>query len=130
MPPATSASVIRRIGGEAQSLSLRPAAALKDARAAWRLATKGGAECLGRDDCGTLEVGKCADVALFKIDDLAHAGMADPLAGLALAAPARAEAVVVNGRVVVRGGRLVTADEDEVTRDIATASRRLAHARQ
>src|SRR5882757_4376268 len=36
MPPATSASVIRRIGGEAQSLSLRPAAALKDARAAWR----------------------------------------------------------------------------------------------
>jgi ergothioneine biosynthesis protein EgtB len=36
MPPATSSSVIRRIGGEAQSLSLRPAAALKDARAAWR----------------------------------------------------------------------------------------------
>ena len=101
-----------------------------DARAAWRLATKGGAECLGRDDCGTLEVGKCADVALFKIDDLAHAGMADPLAGLALAPPARAEVVVVNGRVVVRGGRLVTADEDEVTRDIATASRRLAPARQ
>jgi cytosine/adenosine deaminase-related metal-dependent hydrolase len=97
-----------------------------DARAAWRLATKGGADCLGRDDCGTLEVGKCADVALFRIDDLAHAGMADPLAGLVLAPPARAEAVVVNGKVVVRGGRLLTADEDEVARDIAAAGKRLA----
>jgi len=99
-----------------------------DARGAWRLATAGGAACLGRDDCGTLEVGKCADVALFRVDDLAHAGMADPLAGLALAPPARAEAVVVNGKVVVRDGRLLTADEDEVARDIATASRAISRA--
>jgi len=101
-----------------------------DARAAWRLATAGGAECLGRDDCGTLEVGKCADLALYRVDDLAHAGVADPLAGLALAPPARAEAVIVNGKVVVRGGRLITADEDEVAHDIAAASKRLARARQ
>jgi cytosine/adenosine deaminase-related metal-dependent hydrolase len=99
-----------------------------DARGAWRLATTGGAACLDRDDCGTLEVGKCADVALFRVDDLVHAGMADPLAGLALAPPARAEAVVVNGKVVVRGGRLLTADEDEVARDIAAASRAIARA--
>jgi len=52
------------------------------------------------------------------------------LAGLALAPPARAEAVVVNGRIVVREGRLVTADEDEVAREIGAASRRLARARQ
>jgi cytosine/adenosine deaminase-related metal-dependent hydrolase len=106
------------------------APAALDARSAWRLATAGGAECLGRDDCGTLEVGKCADVALFRIDDLAHAGVADMLAGLALAPPARAEAVVVNGKVVVRDGRLLTADEDEVARDIAAAGKRLARARQ
>ena len=99
-----------------------------DARGAWRLATAGGAACLGRDDCGTLEVGKCADVALFRIDDLVHAGMADPLAGLALAPPARAEAVVVNGRVVVRDGRLLTADEDDLARDIAAASRAISGA--
>jgi cytosine/adenosine deaminase-related metal-dependent hydrolase len=99
-----------------------------DARGAWRLATAGGAACLGRDDCGTLEVGKCADVALFRVDDLAHARMADPLTGLALAPPARAEAVVVNGKVVVRDGRLLTADEDEVARDIATASRAISRA--
>jgi cytosine/adenosine deaminase-related metal-dependent hydrolase len=97
-----------------------------DARGAWRLATSGGAECLGRDDCGTLAPGKCADVALFRIDDLAHAGIADPLAGLALAPPARASAVIVNGRVVVFDGRLLTADEDEIAREIAATSAWLA----
>ncbi|HEX7263247.1 MAG TPA: 8-oxoguanine deaminase [Candidatus Dormibacteraeota bacterium] len=97
-----------------------------DTRTAWRLATKGGADCLGRDDCGSLEVGKCADVALFRVDDLHHAGMAHVVAGLALAPPARAEAVIVNGRIVVRDGRLLTADEDEVAREIAASSARLA----
>jgi cytosine/adenosine deaminase-related metal-dependent hydrolase len=97
-----------------------------DARGAWRLATAGGAACLGRDDCGTLEVGKCADVALYRVDDLPHSGLADVLAGLALAPPARAEAVVVNGKIVVRAGRLLTADEDEVARDIGATSARLA----
>jgi len=97
-----------------------------DARAAWRLATQGGADCLGRDDCGTLEQGKCADIACFRVDDLAHAGIKDLVAGLALAPPARAQTVIVNGRVVVRGGKLLSADEDQITRDIAATSRRLA----
>ncbi len=102
------------------------APAALDARGAWRLATKGGAECLGREDCGTLEVGKCADVALYRVDDLAHAGVADRLAGIALAPPARASAVIVNGRVVVFDGRLLTADEDAIAREIAATSARLA----
>jgi cytosine/adenosine deaminase-related metal-dependent hydrolase len=97
-----------------------------DARGAWRLATQGGAECLGRDDCGSLEVGKCADIALFRVDDLPHAGVADRLAGLALAPPSRASFVVVNGRVVVRDGRLLTADEDEIASQIAATSARLS----
>src|SRR6266581_5603609 len=96
-----------------------------DARTAWRLATKGGAECLGRDDCGTLEPGKCADVVCFRVDDLAHAGIKDLLAGLALAPPARAQTVVVGGRVVVRDGRLLTGDEDEISREVAAVSARL-----
>ena len=99
-----------------------------DARSAWRLASAGGAQCLGRDDCGTLAPGKCADVAMFRIDDLAHAGMADALAGLALAPPSRAQTVVVNGRVVVREGRLLTADEEGITREIRAASSRLRKA--
>jgi len=103
-----------------------PSPTALDARAAWRLATKGGAECLGRDDCGSLEVGKCADIACFRVDDLAHAGIKDLVAALALAPPARAQTVIVNGRVVVREGRLLTADEDEIAREIAATSARLA----
>ena len=101
------------------------AATALDARGAWRLATAGGAACLGRDDCGTLEPGKCADVAFFRIDDLAHGGLDDPLAGLALAPPARAEAVVVHGAIAVRDGRLLTGDEDQIARDIAAECKRL-----
>jgi len=96
-----------------------------DARGAWRLANQGGAHCLGRDDCGTLEPGKCADVACFRVDDLAHAGVLDLVAGLALAPPARAQTVVVNGRVVVRDATLLTADERAIARDIAATSERL-----
>jgi cytosine/adenosine deaminase-related metal-dependent hydrolase len=98
------------------------AATALDARGAWRLATAGGAACLGRDDCGTLEPGKCADMAFFRLDDLGHAGIEDPLAALALAPPSRAEAVVVNGKVVVRDGRLITGDEEQIAREIAAAS--------
>jgi cytosine/adenosine deaminase-related metal-dependent hydrolase len=96
-----------------------------DSRTAWRIATKGGAECLGRDDSGTLEVGKCADIACFRVDDLAHAGIADPMAALALAPPHRAQTVVVNGRVVVQDGRLLTADEAAIARDLSATSARL-----
>jgi cytosine/adenosine deaminase-related metal-dependent hydrolase len=101
------------------------AATALDARGAWRLAAAGGAACLGRDDCGTLGPGKCADVAFFRLDDLAHAGIDDPLAAIALAPPARAEAVVVNGKLVVRDGRLLTGDEEHIARDIAAESKRL-----
>jgi cytosine/adenosine deaminase-related metal-dependent hydrolase len=104
------------------------AAQALDARGAWRLATRGGADCLGRDDCGTLEVGKRADIACFRVDDLAHAGIKDLVAGLALAPPARAQAVVVEGRVIVRDGRLLTADEDEIAREIGATSARLRDA--
>ena len=96
-----------------------------DARTAWGLAAGGGAQCLGRDDCGTLEPGKCADVSFFRVDGLVHSGVADVVAALALAPPARAEAVVVNGRAVVRGGRLLTGDEDQIAREIAATSARL-----
>jgi cytosine/adenosine deaminase-related metal-dependent hydrolase len=96
-----------------------------DVRTALHLATAGGAECLGRDDCATLEPRKCADIACFRVDDLAHAGIRDLLAGLVLAPPARAETVVVNGQIVVREGRLLTVDEADVARDLVAASSRL-----
>lgn len=97
-----------------------------DARSALRVATQGGADCLGRDDCGSIEPGKCADIACFRVDDLAHAGIKDLVAAVVLAPPARAQTVVVNGRAVVRDGQLLTGDEDEIAREIAAASVRLA----
>jgi cytosine/adenosine deaminase-related metal-dependent hydrolase len=104
------------------------AATALDGRQAWSLAWTGGSACLGRDDCGTLEPGKCADLAAFRVDDLRHVGMVDPLQALALAPPASAEAVIVGGRVVVREGRLQTADEDSVIEGLSLASRRLREA--
>jgi cytosine/adenosine deaminase-related metal-dependent hydrolase len=93
-------------------------------REALHLATRGGADCLGRDDCGVLAEGKCADVACFRLDDLAHAGIDDPVGAIVLA-PTRPDTVMVNGRVVVSAGRLLTGDEHAIARDLAAASSRL-----
>ena len=101
-----------------------PAAALTPSDA-FSLGNRGGALVLGRDDVGTIEVGKRADLALYRLDDLGRGGISDPLTALALAPPPRAEAVVVEGRVVVREGRLLTADEDLLAREVAAASSRL-----
>jgi cytosine/adenosine deaminase-related metal-dependent hydrolase len=109
-------------------LGREDAASALDGRVAWRLASAGGAACLGREDCGSLEVGKCADVALFRVDDLPHAGIEDALQALALAPPPRAEAVVVAGRIVVREGCLLSADEEAVAGELATACRRMREA--
>ena len=85
------------------------------AREALRVATRGGAACLGRDDIGSIEVGKRADLALFPVDGLATAGAdADPVAALALCRPERVRHLLVDGRVVVRDGTLATADESAI----------------
>ncbi|MCP3962221.1 MAG: 8-oxoguanine deaminase [bacterium] len=87
------------------------------ARQALRLATRGGAEVLGRDDLGSIEPGKCADLAVWRTDGLELAGAADPVAGLVLSAPHRVDRLYVGGDEVVRDGRLVRADEDQIARD-------------
>ena len=91
-----------------------------------RLATRGGADVLGRGaEIGSVEVGKLADLALWRIDTLPHAGIADPVAALALATPPPLDLLLVDGRAVVERDRLVTLDEGELARDAAMASRRL-----
>jgi cytosine/adenosine deaminase-related metal-dependent hydrolase len=97
------------------------------ARRALELATMHGARCLGREaEIGSLEPGKLADVALWRVDDLGHAGIADPVAALVLGPEPRVEMLLVNGETVVEGGELRTADEAGVAREIARASRKLA----
>jgi cytosine/adenosine deaminase-related metal-dependent hydrolase len=80
------------------------------ARDALALATRGGAQVLGRSDIGHLAPGLCADLALFDLRTLAFAGGAvhDPVGALLLCASPQAAYTVVNGRVVVREGRLAT----------------------
>lgn len=83
------------------------------ARDALVLATRGGAQVLGRDDdIGRIAPGWCADLALFRLDTLAMAGGAvhDPVAALLLCASPQADHVIVNGRPVVREGQLTTVD--------------------
>jgi 8-oxoguanine deaminase len=86
------------------------------ARDALRLGTRGGAAVLGRDDIGSLEPGKRADVAVWRTDTLSLAGSADPVAGLVLSAPHRVDRLYVGGEEVVRDGALVHADEQEIAR--------------
>ena len=83
------------------------------ARDALRLATRGGAEVLGRQhDIGQITPGYCADLALFDLDTLPMAGGAvhDPVGSLLLCASAPTRHTVVHGRVVVRDGQLTTVD--------------------
>jgi cytosine/adenosine deaminase-related metal-dependent hydrolase len=92
-----------------------------------RVATRGGAACLGRDDVGSLEPGKRADIALVGLDGLGFAGAeADPVAAVLLCAPRRVRHLLVEGRPVVRDGRLVNVDEDEVAAEAHRFGRRLA----
>ncbi|MGO8960073.1 MAG: 8-oxoguanine deaminase [Streptosporangiaceae bacterium] len=92
-------------------------------RQALDLATMGGARLLGRAaDIGSLESGKLADIALWRLDTLPHADIADPVAALVLGPPAPLELLLVNGEAVVERGRVVTVDEQQA----AIAARRVS----
>lgn len=79
-------------------------------REALEIATRGGAQILGRDDCGSLEVGKCADVVIWDMEDVSAAGNWDP-AAILLAGPSLARDVFVNGKQVVAEGHITTLDQ-------------------
>jgi cytosine/adenosine deaminase-related metal-dependent hydrolase len=96
------------------------------AREALRLATRGGAAVLKRDDLGSLEPGKSADLAVWRRDGLPLAGAQDPVAGLVLSGPHRVDRLVVAGEDVVREGELVRADELEIAREHRRVAARFA----
>jgi cytosine/adenosine deaminase-related metal-dependent hydrolase len=90
---------------------------------ALRLATEGGARCLGRDDVGRLEPGARADVVVWPGDDLQD--VLDPLAGLVLGPERRARHVLVDGEAVVSDGALVGADLHTLRAELTRRARRL-----
>ncbi|MGH3406393.1 MAG: 8-oxoguanine deaminase [Streptosporangiaceae bacterium] len=114
------ATLVARAAGGPRALSVRQAL---------ELATIGGARLLGREaEIGSLEVGKLADVALWRLDTLPHAGIADPVAALVLGSPAPLELLLVNGRPVVEHDTVVTVDEAEVAQAAARAAAKLTGA--
>ncbi|WP_339779471.1 8-oxoguanine deaminase [uncultured Marinobacter sp.] len=80
------------------------------AREALRIATRGGAEVLGRGNVlGRIQPGYCADIVAFRTDDIAMAGgQSDPLASLVFCTPPRVHWSIINGRVVIEEGQLCT----------------------
>ncbi len=95
------------------------------ARDALRLATRGGADVLRRDDIGSLEPGKRADFAVWRTDALEFGGAEDLVANLVLSGPHRVDRLVVGGADVVRDGGLVRADEQEIAREHRKEAARL-----
>jgi cytosine/adenosine deaminase-related metal-dependent hydrolase len=76
------------------------------AREALEIATLGGAKVLGRDDCGSIEIGKRADIAIWDVTGLQAAGNWDPVAALVLCGPFNVRDLLVEGRRVVDNGHL------------------------
>lgn len=101
---ARQAMLLQRVQNGADAMAAR--------EALW-IATRGGAQVLGRDDCGQLAVGKRADIAIWDARAVENAGSWDP-AALVLAGPARVDALFVEGRQIVGEGRMLTIDMRQV----------------
>jgi cytosine/adenosine deaminase-related metal-dependent hydrolase len=96
------------------------------AREVLEIATLGGARVLGRNDLGSIEVGKRADLAVWNITGVEAAGAWDPVAALVLCGPTRVRDLIVEGRQVVRDGQIVTLDLPKLLDRQRTLARRLA----
>ena len=109
---ARQALLLARVGRSLEPFGCDHGPAEMTARNVLEIATRGGAEVLGRSDIGHLAPGMCADLALFDQRTLPFAGGAvhDPVGSLLLCASAQAAYTVVNGRVVVREGQLVAVE--------------------
>ena len=97
---ARQAMLLQRVSGGADAMS---------AREALEIATRGGADILGRPECGRIAVGARADIAIWDVSGIASAGSWDP-AALLLAGPTTVRDLLVEGRSVVRDGQVVTID--------------------
>ena len=112
------ALLVARLRGGSTSMS---------ARQVLSMATMGGATVLGRQqDLGSLEVGKLADIALWRVDTIAGADIEDPVATLVFGTRSPLELLLVGGAPIVESGLLVNADADTLGRASAAAARKLA----
>ncbi|QFS82307.1 8-oxoguanine deaminase [Roseivivax sp. THAF40] len=113
---ARMAMLLQRVSKGADAMSAR--------EALW-IATRGGAEVLGREDCGRIAVGARADIAVWDVSGIEAAGSWDP-AALLLAGPTRVRDLFVEGRQIVRGGQITTIDLAATITEQNRRARRLA----
>ena len=114
---ARQAMLLQRVSLGADAMSAR--------EALW-MATRGGAEVLGRDDIGQIAPGFRADIAIWDMGDLSGAGLWDPSAIL-LSGPQRVRDLLVEGRRVVSEGRIVTVDPRHLSIGARDAVARLSN---
>jgi cytosine/adenosine deaminase-related metal-dependent hydrolase len=107
------------------SLSADPNRKLMTAREALHLGTRGGAAVLGRNDIGSLEVGKCADFFAVNLNRLEFTGMHDPVAAIVFGQSVNVDYTVVNGKFIVKEGQLVTVDRGKLIEKHNKAAKRL-----
>ncbi len=105
---------------------LRSGAGAMSARDALEIATRGSAACLGREgELGTIEVGAVADLAVWKLDGPAFAGVLDdPIEGWLRCGPIGAHHTIVAGELLVESGQLVSPRLDEMLATHRTLARR------
>ncbi|MCT2182085.1 8-oxoguanine deaminase [Brevibacterium casei] len=85
-------------------------------------ATAGSAAALGRDDIGTIAVGRQADLALFRLDGLAFSGSHDPIPALVLCGAEKADRVMVGGQWRVIDGHAIDADGQALDKEALIAA--------
>lgn len=88
-------------------------------------ASKGSAKLLGRSDIGELAVGKQADLALFKLDELRFSGSHDPLSALLLCGADRTDRVMIGGNWRVIDGQIEGLDVAQLIADHRQAAKQL-----
>ena len=104
-------------------------AAALSARQALEMATRGGAQVLGRNDIGQLATGMAADFIAFNLNRIGFSGAGhDPLAALVLCQPVNVDLAVINGRLIIEQGRLCSIELEPLRRRHQAISRAMLRA--
>jgi 5-methylthioadenosine/S-adenosylhomocysteine deaminase len=92
-----------------------------------RMATSGGAKALGLDSmCGTIEVGKRADLILVDIDTVHNQPVNDIFSQIVHCAKASdVQTVMVSGEILMQDRKLLRRDEKQILTDARQANRDL-----
>jgi 8-oxoguanine deaminase len=117
-----------RAGMMGASKSDGEALPIMTARQALEIATRGGAQVLGRNDLGSIEAGKCADLFAIDLEKLEYAGaLHDPVSAGVFCAPVKADYTIVGGKMIVKEGQLLTTDIHHLVERHNQVARRLVN---